>query len=82
MSGLDLNTYYGTVSKLGRVFNKLDLNQTAEAIEIAQINVNNNAQGISKGTKQNERLDLSRINFKREPIEYVVEASIEDKMKL
>lgn len=77
MSGLDLNTYYGNVSKLGRLFNKLDSNQTAEAIEIAQINFNNNMQNISNGITQNEKLDLSKINFKREPIEYVIEEPVD-----
>ncbi len=76
MSGLDLNTYYGTVSKLGRVFNKLDLNQTAEAIEIAQINVNREMEDIRKVHMQDENVDFSKINFKREPIEYVLEEEV------
>lgn len=61
MSSLDLNTYYGKISKLSRAFNKLDPTQVRDAIEIAQMNVNK---------------DISKVNLKRkEPIEYVVEES-------
>ena len=74
MSGLDLNTYYGNVSQLGRVFNRLDSDQTAEAIEIAQIN-------LSKVHSQSQ-VDLSKISFKREPIEYVIEEPFDDRMEL
>lgn len=77
MSGLDLNTYYGNVSQLGRIFNRLDSDQTAEAIEIAQIN-------LSKvhSQSQGEKVDLSKISFKREPIEYVIEEPFDDRMEL
>lgn len=75
MSGLDLNTYYGNVSQLGRIFNRLDSDQTAEAIEIAQIN-------LSKVHSQEEKVELSKISFKREPIEYVIEEPFDDRMEL
>lgn len=81
MSGLDLNTYYGNVSKLGRVFNKLDSNQTAEAIEIAQINFNNNIKDISKVHLQDENLDFPIVNLKKEPIEYVIEEPLDDTLE-
>lgn len=59
MSGLDLNTYYGKISKSARVFNKLDPEQVREGIELAQTQVNK---------------DISRVQpKKKEPIEYVVE---------
>lgn len=68
MSGLDLNTYYGKISKLSRAINRLDPEQVREGIEIAQLNVN---KDISKVTHR-----------KNEPIEYVIEEPKGDEMEL
>ena len=61
MSGLDLNTYYGKISKKARVFNKLDPNQVKEGIEIAQADFN-------KTMRKPENVHLNQ----KESIEYVV----------
>ena len=76
MSGLNGDTYYGRLSKLGRVFNKLDPNQVREAIEIAQMNFNKEMLDISKVDLQYGNKDIPDV--KLEPIEYVVE---EEKQK-
>lgn len=78
MSGLDLNTYYGKISKLSRAFNKLDLNQVREAIEVTQINAN---RDISKIHFKDGKLDIPEK--KKESTEYVVkEAQQDEEMEL
>ena len=75
MSGLDLNTYYGKISKKARVFNKLDPNQVREGIELAQIDFNKASKDISTVHLEDGNLDIEQVKYKknREKIEYVVE---------
>lgn len=79
MSGLDLNTYYGKISKLGRVFNKLNPNQVRDAIEVAEMNFNKDMRDISKVHLKDGTLDIQKVKIKKkEPIEYVVKEEKQD----
>jgi hypothetical protein len=69
MSGIDRNTYYGKISKLGRVFNKLDPNQVREAIEIAQANFNKDIRKVSNVHLQDNNLDVPYVSVNRRQIE-------------
>jgi hypothetical protein len=65
MSGLDNNTYYGKISKLGRVFNKLDPNQVREAIGIAQANFSKDIRDVANVDLQYDNLDMPKININK-----------------
>lgn len=75
MSGLDLNTYYGKVSKSARIFNRLDLEEIREGIEVAQMQFNRDHKDISNVHLKDGNLDIPSIRLKKrkEPIEYVIE---------
>ncbi len=71
MSELDRETYYGRISKLARVYNKLDPEQVKEAIKIASIQFN---RDITNTHLQKGNLDIPYIKLdNKEPIEYVIE---------
>ncbi len=66
MSGLDLNTYYGKISKKARVFNKLDPKQVREGIECAQEDFNRDARDITTVHLEDGNLDVEKVNLKNE----------------
>lgn len=61
MSELDRNTYYGKISQTAKEFNKIDLQQMFEKLEVEQIGYGfDNTKGSIKQSL-------------KEPIEYIVE---------
>ena len=74
MSGLDLETYYGKISKSARVFNKLDPEQVKDAIEVATMQLNKRRDPTSVHLKDGN-LDIPYVELRKKvaPIEYVIE---------
>lgn len=84
MSGLDLETYYGKISKSAKVFNKLDPEHVKDAIEVAIMQFNKYSRDITNVHMQNEKLDMpySELRKKVAPIEYVIEEEKEKKTEI
>ena len=81
MSGLNLETYYGKISKSTRVFNKLDPEQVKDAIEVAIMQFNRYSRDITNVHLKDNHLDIpySELRKKVEPIEYVIKEEKEKK---
>lgn len=77
MSELNNETYYGGISMRSRVFNKLDIKATKEAIEVVQAQFEKDMKNPRKTHLKSEKIDVPYAKLKKEPIEYVIEESKE-----
>lgn len=73
MSELNNETFYGKISTYRKVFNKLNLTELKEAIEVLQTQFGKDMKAPSKTHLKPEKIDVPYVKLKKEPIEYVIE---------